>query len=329
MAKNNKVIIDLTKDTDDMLIDGYREIDLNKVVANWDQVIRAMDLNSKAIITNSTLKSLASVTKDLNLSYLHQQSSIIQKMAMSMTAPMPSVNQYLIDNIASLYSSIDLSPHEAFIKSIRATIIEMNKANTSLIQNTNLDYVFNYYENLKRPDRKGNVSKEHIHEQVLNIIDSIKEFTNIGDFIKQALRKIDALNDSKVVKTLGTILLFAQVKDIVFSMFGVLNALIISVSPANQADVEHIENLKADFEEFTNIESTDSIIDDQVKIVTHEMLVREGDKKKSSVIGFVEEGDVVLIAEKKRNWTKVGFYNDNGKLTEGWVLTRYLKEIAI
>ncbi|WP_099301810.1 SH3 domain-containing protein [Bacillus sp. Marseille-P3800] len=326
MALDNKIVIDLTKKKNDKHINPYSDIDLEikRVSDNWNRIADSIISSSRTEAVSPGLMSVASALKDQNLDYLESQISIIQHMTKSMANSIHSVpsNQVLLDSIASFYSSLDFRPYEAFIHTMKAAMIEMNEINLNTIQDRRLRNIFSYYEEREKNDRT--VTKLHIQEQVLEIIGDIKDFANIGDFIDQGFNKIEALKVTKPAKMLNTISFLKFVWDSVLWMFNILCALIISVSPDNH---ERIESIQADFEEFINIESADTLIDVKAKAVTHEMLVREGNKKKSKVIGYVEEGDVVLLAEKKRNWSKVGFYNDNGSLVEGWVLTRYLEEI--
>ena len=65
------------------------------------------------------------------------------------------------------------------------------------------------------------------------------------------------------------------------------------------------------------------------RIVTkNDLDVRTGKTVNSKISGKLSHGDVVQIVEKKRNWTYVHFskYNE-GEIVEGWVFTRYLKQI--
>lgn len=282
MTMDNKIVIDLTTSTNDELLSPNGEIDLDKVADNWNRIRRSIiSISSPAVVTPA-LMSIVTAINEQNLDYLESQISVIQQLTKDMAnsiSSVPSVNQYLIDSIASFYSSLDFSPHEAFIQSMKATVIEMNKAHTSLIKDVNLDIISSYYEERKKHNEY--ISKEYIQELVFEIIGNIKEFANIGDFINQALKKIEALNESKFVKTLSTFQLLNQVKRIVSGMLGAIITLIMSTSTDSQEDVIQIESIQAEFEEFISIGSADSLIDGQAKIVSHEMLVRDGDKKKN------------------------------------------------
>ena len=65
------------------------------------------------------------------------------------------------------------------------------------------------------------------------------------------------------------------------------------------------------------------------RIVTKDDLaVRTGKGMDTRIKGQLNHGDVVQILEKKKNWTYVSFSNyKNEEVIEGWVFTRYLKQI--
>ena len=65
------------------------------------------------------------------------------------------------------------------------------------------------------------------------------------------------------------------------------------------------------------------------RIVTkNDLEVRNGKSIDAKIQGKLNHGDVVQIIEKKRNWTYISFSNyQDGEVIEGWVFTRYLKQI--
>lgn len=65
------------------------------------------------------------------------------------------------------------------------------------------------------------------------------------------------------------------------------------------------------------------------RIVTkNDLEVRKGKSIDAKIQGKLNHGDVVQIIEKKRNWTYISFSNyQDGEVIEGWVFTRYLKQI--
>ncbi len=65
------------------------------------------------------------------------------------------------------------------------------------------------------------------------------------------------------------------------------------------------------------------------RIVTkNDLVVRRGKGIDTKIQGQLNHGDVVQIIEKKKNWTYISFSNyQDGESIEGWVFTRYLKQI--
>src|SRR5699024_9303688 len=64
------------------------------------------------------------------------------------------------------------------------------------------------------------------------------------------------------------------------------------------------------------------------KVVEDGLIVREGKTKDSRINGKLNTGNVVQIIEKRRNWSYVFYSNyEDGEVIEGWVFTRYLKQI--
>ena len=63
-------------------------------------------------------------------------------------------------------------------------------------------------------------------------------------------------------------------------------------------------------------------------VVKNNLVVREGKSSNSRITGQLNAGHVVQIIEKRRNWSYVIYSNYmDGQVTEGWVLTRYLRQI--
>lgn len=47
--------------------------------------------------------------------------------------------------------------------------------------------------------------------------------------------------------------------------------------------------------------------------------------KKAKILGQLNLGDVIKIIDKKKNWTKIYFENENVTI-KGWVFTRYISK---
>jgi len=76
-------------------------------------------------------------------------------------------------------------------------------------------------------------------------------------------------------------------------------------------------------------ENTSQQLSKNFRIVTkNDLIVRERKTINAKIKGQLNHGDIVQIIEKKRNWTYVHFSNyEDSKIVEGWVFTRYLKQI--
>lgn len=97
------------------------------------------------------------------------------------------------------------------------------------------------------------------------------------------------------------------------------------VIPAYQSVTDYIEKEYFD----SNEKNTLNDIHKNFRIVTKDnLVVREGEKVDSGINGKLNSRDVVQIVKKKRNWTYVFYSNyEDDLVIEGWVFTRYLKEI--
>lgn len=63
-------------------------------------------------------------------------------------------------------------------------------------------------------------------------------------------------------------------------------------------------------------------------VIKDNLIVRNNNKVNSKINGELNSKDIVRIKEKNRNWTHVEYVNhDKDVFIEGWVFTRYLKQI--
>lgn len=63
-------------------------------------------------------------------------------------------------------------------------------------------------------------------------------------------------------------------------------------------------------------------------ISTRILEARLSSSKKSGIVEKLPLGKLVTVVQKKRNWSKVIWVNQEGETREGWVFTRYLKKLT-
>ena len=145
------------------------------------------------------------------------------------------------------------------------------------------------------------------------------------------------LNNNKSRKEIIARLRYVLVT--IFLIIGYLSDLIAvieyteyTIYPAIQSLSDHTFNSDKTAIKWLNNELKQDVsvqITNNFRIVTKDDLdVREGKKVASRIKGKLNSKDVVQIIEKKRNWTYISYSNHKeSEYVEGWVFTRYLKQI--
>lgn len=62
-------------------------------------------------------------------------------------------------------------------------------------------------------------------------------------------------------------------------------------------------------------------------VVKDGLIVRDNKKVNSNINGILNSKDIIKIVEKNKNWTYIEFTSEDDEFIEGWVFTRYLKQI--
>lgn len=93
-----------------------------------------------------------------------------------------------------------------------------------------------------------------------------------------------------------------------------------------------VESNESDIEDINIEDSFLKQIENKIRVVTkQDLVVREGKRQGSRIVGKLDVGNIVQILEKKKNWVYVSYVNrENGEISgvvEVWTLTRYVKRI--
>ncbi|TXI27210.1 MAG: SH3 domain-containing protein [Nitrosomonas oligotropha] len=87
---------------------------------------------------------------------------------------------------------------------------------------------------------------------------------------------------------------------------------------SNRDEIKFIKSLS--FEDFDYINSR--------FVSTDYLNIYSKPNQKTQILDELTLGKIVILVEKERNWAKVAYRDDNGKICQGWVHNRYLKKFG-
>ncbi|WP_099301809.1 hypothetical protein [Bacillus sp. Marseille-P3800] len=164
-------------------------------------------------------------------------------------------------------------------------------------------------------------TKGFLSRNVSNIFQSVTVAQSLNDFYEQVKVKINSLPYSSEIKFLLGIIaawVLEKIFNLIYSLFVTAMLSIPSDAPPDAS-----EQIMASFEELLGTEIVEQV--EQEALVTPiELVVRTKDDLNAEIGGFIKEGGHVLLSEVQGEWAFVGYYDDEGNLSEGWVQYKYL-----
>jgi len=293
-------------------ISDLRKIDIS-AITNSISDLRRMDISA---ITNSIsdlgkidISPLTTSISDLGKIDVSRYTKVADKLAnIEVDSFITATNQL---------SKVDTS------RLISATNQLINTdLNNLMLTKTEINAFSKEIEQLKLGIRKFNIEdlleSSNIHEKTLKEFDTKKDSNKIGKvfkaliifiyrsiFLIAALAQTTEFVETKVYPTMQEYLYNQQEK-------------------AYQSEKEALAWINKEIKKETSTQLIKNF-----RIVSKEgLIVREGKRKDSRMVGQLDVGYIVQILEKRKNWTYI-LYSDyeSNEVIEGWVYTRYLKKI--
>lgn len=163
-------------------------------------------------------------------------------------------------------------------------------------------------------------SFDEINDKISDIIDEV----NRNEGTKHSFFEIFFQEIDKLAKPLRVILIWVVLPFIISVTAGLATPHIQEMLRTKQNNKQTIvREIKKQTPQHFNMR-----VLSHFRFVTATVLfVREGPSQKTKIIDELVLGQVVHILHKKKNWTFVGYTDqDTGEIHEGWVFTRYIKK---
>lgn len=210
-----------------------------------------------------------------------------------------------------------------YIETIKTCLEEFSKSEVNLNE-----IIFNnkFYDYSIEND----IKKEKIEEKAIKFddkdkfdtIQSVKEIVDIlekkeGEYERTLYNKINSIKQEHPIIAIA-----------IYEVFWIIMALFIGNIFTRNSNQTYINNYTTN--NYTTIEDSNTDFINNARYVNARKLnVRSGPSKDFDIIDSLKWGTLVKIIDKTNYWTRIQHKGSTGKITEGWVYSRYLEEFDI